>query len=275
MLSPDAGTTGPAGGPRSPRCGARRRRQQGDDDAPEEPRVVGTEVPAEVRRADQVGTPADLPELRVGGRVGAGGRAEADQPGGGSPNAVDRLEHRRPGGEEEQVAAAHRAMLEQGVSAMGKALRDNDAKALRQCEDLIDFNDWFVNQVRGLGIPEARPMHDEAHGALRLPPMIVEGAIDRGVVDQLLEGFGIKVDDREIVMARHRKLVETGDVAGLVVAVKADLDALASRGRLSKQRTRKAPPVEGDLRTTLQDATDAEEVAIALGATSLANLLDE
>lgn len=118
-------------------------------------------------------------------------------------------------------------------------------------------------------------MHDAAHGALRLPPMVVEGAIDRGVVDQLLEGLGVKVDDREIVMARHRKLVEAGDVAGLVVAVKADLDALAARGRLSTQRTKKVPPIGGDLRTTLEGAKDAEAVTSALGATPLANLLDE
>lgn len=156
-----------------------------------------------------------------------------------------------------------------------KALRDNDVKALREYEDLIDFSDWFLNQVQGLGVPEARPMHDESHGALRLPPMIVHGAIDRGVVDQLLEGFGIKVDDREIVMARHRKLIEAGDVAGLVVAVKADLDALAARGRLATGRTKKVPPIEGDLRITLEGANDVRAVASALGTTPLANLLDE
>lgn len=63
-----------------------------------------------------------------------------------------------------------------------RALRKNDQKALAKCEYLIDFSDWFVNQVEGLGIPENMPMHDVEHGATRLPPMMIEGSVDRCVV---------------------------------------------------------------------------------------------
>ena len=156
-----------------------------------------------------------------------------------------------------------------------QALRDNDVKALREYEDIIGFSDWFLKEVKGMGLPETTPMHDDAHGALRLPPMIVEGSIDRAVVDQLLEGLGVTVDDREILMARHRTLIETGDLAGLVVAVRADLDSLKTRGSLSSKRPQKVPPIEGDLRTTLDGATDAQAVAEALGGTPLKDMLDE
>lgn len=156
-----------------------------------------------------------------------------------------------------------------------QALRNNDHKALAKCEDLIDFSDWFISQVAGFGIPENKPVHDIDHGATRLPPMVSEGSIDRAVVDQLLEGMGIGVDEREIVMARHRKLIEAGDLAGLVVAVRENLDALAARGRLKKKPLKAAPPVEGDLRLKLDGVKAASAVVDALDAPDLEDALAE
>jgi len=156
-----------------------------------------------------------------------------------------------------------------------KALRENDVKALAACEDLIGFSDWFTAQAAGFGIPESAPQNDADHGAPMLPPMVVEGAIDRNVVDQLLEGFDVAVKDRESILSRHAALVEAGNVAGLVGAVKADLRALEAHGRLETKKRVRIPPVEGDLRSQLDGVREAADVPEALGATSLASALEE
>ena len=156
-----------------------------------------------------------------------------------------------------------------------KALRENDQKALAACEDLIGFSDWFAAQTAGYGIAEVDPVFDADHGVTRLPPMIVEGAIDRSVVDQLLEGLGVSVKDREALLSRHAKLVESGNIAGLVTAVRSDLQGLDAHGKLTTAPKKKVPPIKGDLRTNLEGITDPTQVGEAIDAPCLQAALDE
>lgn len=154
-----------------------------------------------------------------------------------------------------------------------RALRENDVKALAQYEDLIDFSDWFQLQLADYATAELDVRFDADHGAPLLPPMVVEGAIERPVVDQLLEGFGVAVKDRESMLSRHAKLVETGDLPGLVSAVRDELKLLSERGRLRTSPVKAVPPIEGDLRAALQGVTSAADVSAAVGAPTLEDAL--
>lgn len=158
-----------------------------------------------------------------------------------------------------------------------KALRENDVEKLKTYEDLIDFGSWFASQAGGFGIPEAAPLNDADHGAPMLPPMIVEGSIDRNVLDQLLEGFKVAVADRASMLSRHSKLIEAGNIAGLMEAVQVDLRALDAHGRLvsGDEKKKKTPPIEGDIRSALDGVHDKAAVAAALGAPTLDSALDE
>lgn len=104
--------------------------------------------------------------------------------------------------------------------------------------------------------------------------MVVEGAIDRLVVDQLLEGLGVEVRDREALISRHSRLIEQGNVAGLVCAAQDDVRALAEHGRLTPVRRKKAPLIEGDLRAGLEGVTVAADVPKAIGSLGLQAALD-
>lgn len=154
-----------------------------------------------------------------------------------------------------------------------RALRDNDVEALAKYEDLIDFSEWFQVQLASYATAELDVKFDADHGSAKLPPMVVDGAIDRLVVDQLLEGFGVAVKDRESMLSRHAKLVETGDLTGLVLAVRDELKILSEGGRLRTTPLKAAPPIEGDMRAALKGVTSAADVSDAVGAPSLADAL--
>ena len=135
--------------------------------------------------------------------------------------------------------------------------------------------DWFMKQVQGLGFAEQEPLHDVDHGAMHLPPMITEDGIDVTVVDQLLEGLGIAVKEREMIVARHRRLIENGDLAGLVSAVQKDRSALSATDRLRKGKAKEKPPSdEDDLRARLKDVTETSAIAGAISAMSLEESLE-
>lgn len=154
------------------------------------------------------------------------------------------------------------------------ALRENDTKALAAYEDLIDYGDWFSAQVAGFGMPERAPMHDVDHGEMRMPPMVVEGSINRAVLDQLLDGFGMPRAARERFAAANRELVEAGDLPGLVKAARTSLEGLAARDELRGGRKEKPATSPDDLRSRLHGVTDMEDIASALDAPELESALD-
>ncbi|AKM07521.1 ATP-binding protein [Pelagerythrobacter marensis] len=155
------------------------------------------------------------------------------------------------------------------------ALRNNDSKALAKFEDLMGSGDWFMKQVQGLGFAEQEPLHDVDHGAMHLPPMVTKDGIDVTVVDQLLEGLGIAVKEREMIVARHRRLIENGDLAGLVSAVQKDRSALSATDRLRKGKLKEKPPSDkDDLRARLKDVEEASAIAGAISAVSLEESLE-
>lgn len=154
------------------------------------------------------------------------------------------------------------------------ALRNNDMKALQNFEDLMGSNEWFMNQVHGLGFAENEPLHDEGHGATHLPPMVTEKGIDGDVVNQLLEGLGVSVKDRGKIVARHRKLIEAGLIADLVTQVRKDLDALTAIGKVGKEKRKEIPPTdESDLRSCLSEIKEAADVPSAVNAVQLEDAL--
>ncbi len=154
------------------------------------------------------------------------------------------------------------------------ALRENDTKALSAFEDLIDYGDWFYAQVTGFGVLEKAPMHDIDHGEMRMPPMVVEGAIDRVVLDQVLEGFGVPRAERDALVSSNRELIEAGDLPGLVKVTRKSLEKLAAREALDSKRTERPANSPEDLRSRLEGVTDSADVAAALNATDLESALD-
>lgn len=170
----------------------------------------------------------------------------------------------------EEVAARNFNTVRKFITA----LRENDTKALSAFEDLIDYGDWFYAQVTGLGVPERTPMHDIDHGEMRMPPMIVEGAIDRAVLDQVLEGFGVPRAERDAFAASNRELIEAGDLPGLVKVTRNSLEQLAARDALDTKRKEKPATSPDDLRSRLDGVTNPANVAVALDATDLESALD-
>lgn len=155
-----------------------------------------------------------------------------------------------------------------------KALRENDQKALLKHEDLVDFSAWFEAHLQNVGLAELEPQRDEDHGDPSMPPMVTEGAIDRALLDSLLQGFLIEPKDRARYLARHSDKVEAGDVSGLVDALRTEMLAAGTRAEGRKRRAH-VPPVDGDLRKLAEGATDAAEVAERLGLASLDEALAE
>lgn len=154
------------------------------------------------------------------------------------------------------------------------AIRDNDLETLRQFEDLIGSGQWFLDQLQRLGEPEAEPLHDYAHGAATLPPMVTEDGIKMSVVNGILEGLGVSVKDREAIVARHRKMIEVGDVSGLVSVTRTKLSALKAGGKVGKRKLKEQPPThEDDLRGKLSGVKEVGDVEVAAGAVTLEDAL--
>ncbi len=150
------------------------------------------------------------------------------------------------------------------------AIRNNDLKALREFEDIIGSGQWFFDQVQGLGVPEVEKQHDYGHGVATLPPMVTEDGIDLMAVNQILQGFGVAAKEREAIVARHRQLIETGDLAGLVTVISKELAALKAKNKLGKEKLKEQPLTgEDDLRSMLSDVETVEQVGRAVGAPSL------
>lgn len=155
-----------------------------------------------------------------------------------------------------------------------KALRENDEKALREYEDLLDYGNWFEAQISGMGVPERSPMFDEDHGASKFPPMVVEGSIDRGVVDQVLKGMDVKDSRREDFIVRNRELIERGDLSGLVAAAQVLVQNEAELA-IRPQSRKEVPPTDpNDLRLRLSGVSEAGAVAGALDAPDLHEALE-
>ena len=150
-----------------------------------------------------------------------------------------------------------------------RALRDNDHKALEKFEDFVDYSRWFESQVASIVPGESAACADEEHGEKRLPPMIVDGSIDRKAVEAIVAGFGVDVKDVERIVAKHASLIEAGDITGLVDGLRNELAASRERGKGKPQRGPKAPPIDGDLRALSEGATDASEIAERLGLSDL------
>ena len=153
-----------------------------------------------------------------------------------------------------------------------RALRENDYAALEKFEDFVDYGRWFEAQIGSVVVGEDRSIGGEAYGEKRLPPMIVDGSIDRAAVEMIVAGFGIGVKDVERVVAKHAALIENGDITGLVDALRVDI-AAQSATKPKKRSGPLMPPVEGDLRTLAEGAGDAEEVARRLGLSDLDDAL--
>lgn len=145
------------------------------------------------------------------------------------------------------------------------AIRDNDPIALALHEDLIGTSEWFqhcLSEASEYGI------RDEDHGdRAPFPPMAVAGAIDTNVLDLILEGFGVSPARRGRIIAEHAGLIEAGDLAGLVAAIKTTVQAAADQ-QDRKPRTRERP-IEGDVRELLKGAKDASEIIERIGVASL------
>lgn len=156
-----------------------------------------------------------------------------------------------------------------------QALRENDSKALEKFEDFVDYSKWFASQIGGIVSGEDHSVHEASHGDTRLPPMIVDGSIDRKGVEAIVAGFGVTPKDVERVVARHAELIEAGDITGLVDALRADLAARQADGKDRPKRGPKAPPIDGDLRALAEGAADADEVAKRLGLSDLDDALKE
>ncbi|MFD1951582.1 ATP-binding protein [Sphingomonas arantia] len=154
-----------------------------------------------------------------------------------------------------------------------RALRNNDWKALEKFEDFIDYGKWFASQIRGIVAGEQQPVQAETHGEMRLPPMIVDGSIDRKSVEAIVAGFGVGPKDIERVVAKHAVLIETGNITGLVDGLRADLVARQAQGKDRPKRGPKAPAIDGDLRALAEGAKDGDEVAKRLGLSALDSAL--
>lgn len=184
----------------------------------------------------------------------------------------------RPSNDETITPALVHAVADRSFNVVRrfiKALRENDLVTLAQCEDLIDFRSWFEAQLADYGKPELQPHHDADHGDPQLPPMVVEGSIDRQMLDQMLEGLGAAVEDRESIVSRHARLIEEGNIVGLVSAVKHELAVLQAQLKIKAPCLAKAPPIKGDLRPSLDGVTDVANVPQAVGAPDLDDALDK